>query len=159
WLLVEHAVLFGPGMSEAAPGLLGQLVSRPGPQRQEAEHGIGSGGKRTSHEQVLYSGAGVFHTGSRLRCRSIGRRCRLNRPRGGATAERPPLPLRGQARAARAAEGAARQFSALLRAGPDPGRTAVGRWTVRDVAAHVTGGAELYTQLVRGTPSPARSIE
>ena len=83
----------------------------------------------------------------------------MNRTHVGATAERPPLPLLGQARAARAAEGAARQFSALLRAGPDPGRTAVGRWTVRDVAAHVTGGAELYTQLLRGTPSPARSIE
>src|SRR5262249_17723564 len=37
--------------------------------------------------------------------------------------------------------------------------TAVGRWTIRDVAAHVAGGAELYTQLLRGTPSPASTID
>jgi uncharacterized protein (TIGR03083 family) len=83
----------------------------------------------------------------------------MNRTHGGATAERPPLALLDQVRAARAADGAARQFAALLRAGPDPGLTAVGRWTVRDVAAHVAGGAELYAQIARGTPSPAPTIE
>jgi uncharacterized protein (TIGR03083 family) len=72
---------------------------------------------------------------------------------------RPAPPLPDIARAARAADGAAGQLVALLRAGPDPGLTAVGRWTVRDVAAHVAGGAELYTQIARGTPSPARTIE
>jgi len=75
-----------------------------------------------------------------------------------AAAERPPLPV-DLDRAARAARGAGGQLVALLRAGPEPGLTAVDRWTVRDVAAHVAGGAELYAQLVRGAPSPASSIE
>ncbi|MGN6791461.1 MAG: maleylpyruvate isomerase family mycothiol-dependent enzyme [Streptosporangiaceae bacterium] len=61
--------------------------------------------------------------------------------------------------AARAAGGAADQLVTMLRAGPDPAAVAVGSWTVRDVAAHVAGGAELYDQLARGSPSPARSIE
>src|SRR5215475_4487296 len=76
-----------------------------------------------------------------------------------AVGERQAIPRVGQARAARAAAGAAGQLAALLRAGPDPGLTAVGRWTVRDVAAHVAGGAELYAQIARGTPSPASTIE
>ena len=76
-----------------------------------------------------------------------------------AVGERQAIPRVGQARAARAAAGAAGQLAALLRAGPDPGLTAVGRWTVRDVAAHVVGGAELYAQIARGTPSPASTIE
>ena len=75
-----------------------------------------------------------------------------------ADADRPPL-LIDPDRAARAARGAAGQLVTLLRAGLDPGLAAVGHWTVRDVAAHVAGGAELYTQLLRGTPSPATSIE
>ena len=75
-----------------------------------------------------------------------------------AAAERPPLAVDPD-RAVRAVHGAAGQLVALLRAGLDPGLTAVGHWTVRDVAAHVAGGAELYTQLLRGTPSPATSIE
>jgi Mycothiol maleylpyruvate isomerase N-terminal domain len=37
--------------------------------------------------------------------------------------------------------------------------TAIGHWTVRDVAAHVAGGAELYARIVRGTPSPAPTID
>ena len=72
---------------------------------------------------------------------------------------RPSPPLPDIAHAARAADGAAGQLVALLRAGPDPSLTAVGRWTVRDVAAHVAGGAELYAQIARGTPSPAPTIE
>jgi uncharacterized protein (TIGR03083 family) len=63
------------------------------------------------------------------------------------------------ARAARAADGAASQLVALLRSGLDPGLTAIGHWKVRDVAAHIAGGAELYAQIVRGTPSPAPTIE
>lgn len=39
------------------------------------------------------------------------------------------------------------------------GMAAVGRWTVRDMAAHVAGGAKLYAQLTRGTLSPAPAIE
>src|SRR5262245_52390114 len=74
-----------------------------------------------------------------------------------AAGERQALPRVDRARAA--AAGAASQLVALLRAGPDPGLTAVGHWTVRDVAAHVAGGAELYTQIARGTPSPAPTIE
>jgi uncharacterized protein (TIGR03083 family) len=75
-----------------------------------------------------------------------------------AAAQPQPLPL-DLARAARAADGAASQLVALLRSGLDPRLTAVGHWTVRDVAAHVAGGAELYAQIVRGTPSPASTIE
>jgi len=75
-----------------------------------------------------------------------------------ADAERPSLPIDPD-RAAHATRGAAGQLVTLLRAGLDPGLAAVGHWTVRDVAAHVAGGAELYTQLLRGTPSPATSIE
>src|SRR5215470_8119922 len=75
-----------------------------------------------------------------------------------ATAQRQPLPV-DLARAAHAADGAASQLVALLRSGPDPGLTAVGHWKVRDVAAHIAGGAELYAQIVRGTPSPAPTIE
>jgi uncharacterized protein (TIGR03083 family) len=76
-----------------------------------------------------------------------------------ATRQQRPVPAVEVARAARAARGAASQLAALLRACPDPGAAGVGRWTVRDVAAHVAGGAELYTQIARGTPSPAPTIE
>jgi uncharacterized protein (TIGR03083 family) len=76
-----------------------------------------------------------------------------------AAGERQALPRVDRAQAAAAAAGAASLLVALLRAGPDPGLTAVGRWTVRDVAAHVAGGAELYAQIARGTPSPAPTIE
>src|SRR5215471_87239 len=75
-----------------------------------------------------------------------------------AATQRPPLPV-DPARAAHAADGAASQLVALLRSGPDPGLTAVGHWKVRDVATHVAGGAELYAQIARGTPSPAPTIE
>ncbi len=76
-----------------------------------------------------------------------------------AAGKRPPPPPLDLARAAGAAHGAAGQLVALLRAGADPGVTAVGRWTVRDVAAHVASGAELYARMVGGTPSPAPTIE
>ena len=76
-----------------------------------------------------------------------------------AAGERQALPRVDRARATAAAADAASQLVALLRAGPDPGLTAVGRWTIRDVAAHVAGGAELYAQIARGTPSPAPTIE
>jgi uncharacterized protein (TIGR03083 family) len=75
-----------------------------------------------------------------------------------ADAERPSLPIDSD-RAACAARGAAGQLVTLLRAGLDPGLAAVGHWTVRDVAAHVAGGAELYGEIARGTPSPAPTIE
>src|SRR5215470_5814418 len=76
-----------------------------------------------------------------------------------ATGRPQPVPAVDLTRAARAAGGAASQLAALLRAGPDPGLAAVGHWTVRDVAAHVAGGAELYAQIARGAPSPAPTIE
>ena len=76
-----------------------------------------------------------------------------------AAGERPVLPSVDMTRAADAARGAADRFAALLRAVPDPGVTAIGHWTVRDVAAHVAGGAELYAGIVRGTPSPAPTID
>jgi uncharacterized protein (TIGR03083 family) len=76
-----------------------------------------------------------------------------------AVGQRQAIPGVDLARVAHAAAGAASQLVALLRAGPDPGLTAVGRWTVRDVAAHVAGGAELYARIARGIPSPAPTIE
>jgi len=76
-----------------------------------------------------------------------------------AAMERQPVPAVDMSRAAQAARAAAGRFAALLRAVPDPGVTAIGHWTVRDVAAHVAGGAELYAGIVRGTPSPAPTID
>jgi len=76
-----------------------------------------------------------------------------------ATGRRQPAPSVDPRRAARAADGAARQLVALLRRELNPDLTAVGRWTIRDVAAHVAGGAELYAKLVSGSPSPAPTIE
>jgi len=76
-----------------------------------------------------------------------------------AAGELPTLPSVDVTRAADAARAAAGRFAALLRAVPDPGVTAIGHWTVRDVAAHVAGGAELYAGIVRGTPSPAPTID
>jgi len=73
--------------------------------------------------------------------------------------ELPPVPSLDVTRAARAARTAAGRFAALLRAVPDPCVTAIGQWTVRDVAAHVAGGAELYASIARGTPSPAPTID
>ena len=55
---------------------------------------------------------------------------------GRAAAERPPLPV-DPARAARHADGAARQLVALLRSGPDPGLTAIGRDAIRCAARPV----------------------
>uniref|UniRef100_UPI0015F06589 maleylpyruvate isomerase family mycothiol-dependent enzyme n=1 Tax=Pseudonocardia pini TaxID=2758030 RepID=UPI0015F06589 len=50
------------------------------------------------------------------------------------------------------------RFAALVRRiGPaDP--TAVGTWSVRDVAAHVAESMDLYTGLLAGEPSPASSL-
>ena len=76
-----------------------------------------------------------------------------------AAMERQPVPAVDMTRAAQAARAAAGRFTTLLRAVPDPGVTAIGHWTVRDVAAHVAGGAELYAGIVRGTPSPAPTID
>src|SRR5262249_20655067 len=53
---------------------------------------------------------------------------------------------------------AAGQLVAMIRSEPEPTAAAVGSWTVRDVAAHVAGGAELYDQLAHGSPSPAPTI-
>jgi uncharacterized protein (TIGR03083 family) len=72
---------------------------------------------------------------------------------------RQPLIQADLPRAARAAGGAASQFLAMLRSGPDPAAAAVGTWTVREVAAHVAGGAELYDKLARGSPSASPTIE
>ena len=83
----------------------------------------------------------------------------MNSTHGPAVGERPAVPPVDLTRAARAAHGAAGQLVAMLRAVPDPDAAAIGHWTVRDVAAHVAGGAELYGEIARGTPSPAPTIE
>src|SRR4029450_2150172 len=83
----------------------------------------------------------------------------MNSTQRPAVGERPAVPPVDLTRAARAARGAAGQLVTMLRAVPDPDAAAIGHWTVRDVAAHVAGGAELYGEIARGTPSPAATIE
>lgn len=83
----------------------------------------------------------------------------MNSIPGRAAGERPAVPPVDLPRAAGAAGSAANQLVALLRAGPGPHAPAVGHWTVRDVAAHVAGGAELYAGLVHGTRTAAATIE
>jgi uncharacterized protein (TIGR03083 family) len=61
-------------------------------------------------------------------------------------------------RATAAAERGARQFCALLAQADRPDAPAVGSWRVRDVGAHLTG-VTAYTAMLRGVPSPARSID
>ena len=83
----------------------------------------------------------------------------MNSTHGPAVGERPAVPPVDLTRAARATRGAAGQLVAMLRAVSDPDAAAIGHWTVRDVAAHIAGGAELYGEIARGTPSPAPTIE
>src|SRR5262249_1012203 len=52
----------------------------------------------------------------------------------------------------------AHQFCALLEHAGRPDALAVGTWRVRDVGAHLTG-VSAYTAMLRGVPSPARSLE
>src|SRR5262249_10336341 len=52
----------------------------------------------------------------------------------------------------------ARQFCALLATSDRCDAPAVGSWRVRDVGAHLTG-VSAYTAMLRGVPSPARSID
>jgi len=63
-----------------------------------------------------------------------------------------------QGRAISAAERGARQFCALLERADRPDALAVGTWRVRDVGAHLTG-VTAYTAMLRGVPSPARSLD
>ncbi|HKD98760.1 MAG TPA: hypothetical protein VKB69_14370, partial [Micromonosporaceae bacterium] len=42
---------------------------------------------------------------------------------------------------------AIQQVSDLIGGVTDPGAAAVGRWTAREVAAHIAAGLELYTSL------------
>ena len=62
-------------------------------------------------------------------------------------------------RAADQADAAFAQLCELLRGAPDLTATAIGRWTARDVAAHLAGGLPIYTGLLRGEASPADTIE
>jgi hypothetical protein len=61
-------------------------------------------------------------------------------------------------RATAAAGRGARQFCALVAAADRPDAPAVGSWRVPDVGAHLTG-ITAYTAMLRGVPSPARSID
>jgi uncharacterized protein (TIGR03083 family) len=61
-------------------------------------------------------------------------------------------------RAIAAADRAGRQFCTQLAGADRPDAIAVGAWRVRDVGAHLTG-VSAYTDMVRGVPSPARSID
>ena len=64
-----------------------------------------------------------------------------------------------RAEAAAQVDAAVAAFGRVLRDGDDLATPAVGRWTARDVAAHVAGGFELYVQLLAVSDSPATSIE
>ena len=61
-------------------------------------------------------------------------------------------------RATAAAERGARQFCVLLAQADRPDAPAVGSWRVRDVGAHLAG-VTAYTAMLRGGPSPTRSID
>lgn len=61
-------------------------------------------------------------------------------------------------RAIAAADRAGQQFCALMTGAERPDALAVGSWRVRDVAAHLTG-ISAYTAMLRGMPSPTRSID
>jgi len=63
-----------------------------------------------------------------------------------------------QDRVIAAADRGARQFCELLGTAGDPDARAIGTWRVRDVGAHLTG-VSAYTAMLRGVPSPARSID
>lgn len=52
-----------------------------------------------------------------------------------------------------------RQFCSVLRAVKDPAAPAIGTWTVRDVAAHMTGAFDLYPGMLRGERSPVASVD
>jgi uncharacterized protein (TIGR03083 family) len=52
-----------------------------------------------------------------------------------------------------AVETAIGRLCAVLRSAPNPDPPAVGTWSVRDVAAHLTSGCPLYTAIVRGEGS------
>ena len=56
------------------------------------------------------------------------------------------------------AEAAGRRFTALLRAVPDPSATAVGEWSVRDVAAHVAAALPTFLSVVQGRGSPLSDL-
>jgi uncharacterized protein (TIGR03083 family) len=57
-----------------------------------------------------------------------------------------------------AAERGIRQFCDVLATADRPDAPAVGAWRVRDVGAHLTG-IRAYAAMLRGTPSPATSID
>ena len=52
-----------------------------------------------------------------------------------------------------AAEAAGRRLTALLRTVPDPDARAVGDWSVRDVAAHLTAAVPTFVSVARGEGS------
>lgn len=62
-------------------------------------------------------------------------------------------------RAADQIDAAFAQLCGLLRGAPDLTPRAIGRWTARDVAAHLAGGLPLYCGLLSGDQPPAESIE
>jgi uncharacterized protein (TIGR03083 family) len=57
-----------------------------------------------------------------------------------------------------AAERGMRQFCDLLATADRPDAPAIESWRVRDVGAHLTG-IKAYAEMLRGTPSPAASID
>ncbi|HWC31791.1 MAG TPA: maleylpyruvate isomerase family mycothiol-dependent enzyme [Actinomycetota bacterium] len=51
------------------------------------------------------------------------------------------------------------RLTGLLRGTPDRTRTAIGSWSVADVAAHLALLFELYPAIVRGQPSPVTDLD
>ncbi|MGH2787921.1 MAG: maleylpyruvate isomerase family mycothiol-dependent enzyme [Actinomycetota bacterium] len=62
-------------------------------------------------------------------------------------------------RAGTDAEASLREFCSLLRSVEHPDATAVGTWTIRDVAAHLNRNFEPYIDMLRGAGSPVLSID
>jgi uncharacterized damage-inducible protein DinB len=64
------------------------------------------------------------------------------------------LPVYGKDEAFRAVKEASSRFAALLRSVEDPTRTAIGRWSIAEVAAHTSHIYQMYPRLISGESSP-----
>lgn len=60
---------------------------------------------------------------------------------------------------AAAIEEVGRRIGTLLRAEPDPNVTALGHWTVQDLAVHLVTGTDMYRGMLAGTASPYQRFE
>ncbi|MDQ3879065.1 MAG: hypothetical protein M3290_12065, partial [Actinomycetota bacterium] len=64
------------------------------------------------------------------------------------------LPVYDKEVAFRYVKEASARFAALLRTAQDPTRTAIGKWSIAEVATHASHIYEMYPGLVTGETSP-----